>query len=264
MNLSEEQYYLIEAYLNNELSDADRQLFDDDLQADDELRAEVNRQRDLRLGLRALGIEAALNKARTQYNATLERSTEPTVKPLPTSRPLTDWRYWAAAAGVVLVLGVSYFTFQRSIDNPTDLAYADTSVPGQADVLLKEFPSETIPPANRQQWLDALRQYKASDYDKAIAGLKTLPTDRQSVHYKNYLLGLSYLANKQPTAAIPLLRQALRSPSRPLRQKAEWFLALAYVKNKQPEKARPTLKRISADRAHPFQSLAQQVLQKIN
>lgn len=270
MRLTEDQYELIEAYLTNELSDADRRSLETDLESDAELQNEVNRQRELRLGLRALGIQAALERARTQYNATLpadERNVN--VKPLPTQpsmgvRSLANWRYWAAAASVVVVLGVGYFTYRQSGNHPTDLAYADTSVPGQADQLTKEFPTGTLSPASRQQVLDALANFKAGRYDAVIEQLNTLPADRQTIHYKNYFLGLSHLANKQPTVAIPLLQKALETPSVPLQQKAEWFLALAYVKNDQPEKALPTLKRISTDKAHPFQSLAQRVLEKID
>ncbi len=269
MRLSEEQYELIEAYLTDELSEADRRSLEADMQTDAELRTEVERQRELRLGLRALGIQAALERVRAQYNATQrtgDSNVQSNAKPLltPTSavvRPLANWRYWAAAASVVL--GVGYFTYQQSGDRPADLAYADTSVPGQADQLTKEFPTGTLPPASRQQLLDALANYKAGRYDAVIKRLNTLPADRQTIHYKNYFLGLSHLANQQPTVAIPLLQKALAAPSPLLRQKAEWFLALAYVKNNQTEKALPTLKRISTDKAHPFQSLAQRVLQKI-
>ena len=112
--------------------------------------------------------------------------------------------------------------------------------------------------------MDALTSYKAGKYDQVIERLKTLPADRQTVHYKNYFMGLSYLANRQPTQAIPVLNKAFATPSAPLRQKVEWCLALAYVKNGQNEKALPILNRISTNKAHPFQSLAQRVLRKIS
>ncbi|CCH54149.1 hypothetical protein BN8_03293 [Fibrisoma limi BUZ 3] len=264
MRLSEEQYELIEAYLNNELSAADRTSFENELQADSELMAEVTLQRDLRLGFRAIGISQALDKARAQYNANRRVEAvpaDPSSKPMPVTRPLSTWQYWAAAASVVVVLGVGYFVFQQTTEQPTDLAYNETFVP--VDELTKEFP-RGLAPNTRQQFLDILKEYEAGNYSTAIDQLKTLPADRQTVHYRNFFLGLSYLANKQPTEAIPLLQKALATPSVALRQKAEWFLALAYVKNGQKEKALPTLKRISADKAHPFNLLAQRVLQKIN
>ncbi|AUD04918.1 hypothetical protein [Spirosoma pollinicola] len=263
MNLSEEQYEIIEAYLTNELSATDRALFEKDMQADAELRAEVDRQRNIRLGLRALGIERALERAKAQYEATtapLESLTEKRT----IVRPLSNWRYWAAAASVVLALGVGYYSYQQTGNNQADMAYADISSPDPSTDLLKDFPSGKVSPSVRTEFLDAMRNYKAGKYDKVIEQLTTLPANKQTRYYKDYFLGLSYLANKQPTKAIPLLIEAQAAPSRQLRQKAEWFLALAYVKNEQKEKALPMLKRISTDKAHPFNSLAQRVLQKID
>ncbi|MVM28709.1 hypothetical protein GO755_01600 [Spirosoma sp. HMF4905] len=259
MNLSEEQYEVIEAYLTNELSVADQALFESDMLADAELRAEVDRQRDIRLGLRALGIERALERAKLQYKTTGATSEEiPDTKAI--IQPLLNWRYWTAAASVILVLALGYYTYQQTNDRQADIAYTETSTP---DELMKDFPSGTFSPNVHTQLLDALAKYKSGKYDQVIAQLTTLPADKQTIHYKNYFLGLSYLANKQPTEAIPLLSKALTAPSTKIRQKSEWFLSLAYVKNDQKEKALPILKTISTDKANPFQSLAKQVLQKI-
>lgn len=265
MRLTEEQYELIEAYLKNELSVSDRTSFETELRADADLLAEVNRQRDLRLGLRAIGIERALERARTQYRTTL---TTPASAPEPARtawqptvvRSLSTWHYWAVAASVVLILGVGLYAYQQTAGSRADIAYADT----MPDELTKGFPSDSISSDVRSRFMDALTSYKAGKYDQVIERLKTLPADRQTVFYKEYFLGLSYLANKQPAEAIPILNRALATSSAPLRQKVEWCLALAYVKNEQNEQALPILTRISTDKAHPFQSLAQRVLQKIS
>lgn len=257
MKLTEEQYELIEAYLKNELSVPDRALFEADMQADAELKTEVNRQRELRLGLRAIGIEGALERAKAQYKmtASVAEIKQPTVV-----RSLPVWRYLAIAASIVVVMSIGYVTYRQTVGQRPDIAYADT----MPEELTKGFPSDNLPSEIRTQFIDALTNYKAGKYDEVIEQLKTLPADKQTVHYKNYLLGLSHLANRQPAIAIPLLKQSLATPSVALHQKAEWSLALAYVKNNQNEKALPILKRISADRANPFQSLAQRVLRKIS
>ena len=259
MRLTEEQYELLEAYLNNELSASDRALFEADVRADADLQAEVGQQRDLRLGLRAMGIERTLERVRTQYKAAppepARADWQPTVV-----RPLSTWRYWAVAASVVLVLGLGFYAYQQTTGSRADIAYADTL----PDELIKGFPAESLSPEIRTQFLNALTSYRAGKYDQVIERLKTLPADKETTYYKDYFLGLSYVANGQPTEAIPLLSGALTTPSAPLRQKVEWCLALAYVKNGQNDQALPILKRISTDQAHPFQSLAQRVLQKIS
>lgn len=263
MKLTEEQFELIEAYLKNELSALDRASFEQDLAADAELRAEVNHQRDFRLGLRALGIQRALEQASSQYNASAGTTTR-VLESTTVVRPLSMWRYWAAAASVAVMLGVGYYAYQQTAGRQADIAYAESAPSDTDGEWLRSFPSRTVSTQTRTQLLGAFRNYKAGKYDDVIQQLKTLPADKKTVYYKNYLLGLSHLANKQPTVAIPLLRQAQTAPVLQIRQKAEWFLALAYVKNDQKERALPILKRISTDKAHPFHTLAQRVLRKIN
>lgn len=269
MNLSENQFELIEAYLANQLSPTDRASFETDIAGDAGFRAEVNRQRDLRLGLRGLGIERALARAKAQVeqiNSTVEDTPLTDSVPInqPIIRSLNTWRYWAAAASVVLLLGVGYYAYQQSGSRQAEIAYADTFSPTSSDQLLKEFPTGSLPPSAQAQLLNALTNYRAGNYDKVIAQLKRLPADKQTIYYKNYFLGLSYLANNQPGNAIPLLKQARTAPSSAIRQKSDWFLTLAYVKNGQTKKALPMLKQISIDKANPFHSLAQQVLQKVS
>ncbi len=268
MNLSEEQYDIIDAYLTNELSADDRASFEGDIQSDVELRAEVERQRNLRFGLRALGIERALVSAKANYQATVSSEAASsemesiTVRPL--VRPLTTWRYWAAAASIVLLLGTGYYFFQQQVAQRDAIAYAESVGPAASDQAMKGFPTNAFPVDARPQLLDAFRNYRAGKYDRVIDQLKTLPTDKQTIYYKNYFLGLTYLANRQPDEALPFLSSARTAPALALRQKATWFLALAYVKDGQKNKALPMLKQISTDKANPFNALAQRVLQKIN
>ena len=268
MNLSEEQYDIIEAYLTNELSANDRASFEGDIQSDAELRAEVERQRNLRLGLRALGIERTLLSAKAHYQATASpegaspEMESATVRPL--ARPLNTWRYWAAAASIVLLLGVGYYFFRQQVVQGDEIAYAESFGPASSDQAMKDFPTNAFPLTARPQLLDAFRNYRAGNYDRVIDQLKTLPTDKQTTYYKDYFLGLSYLANRQPAEALPLLNSARMAPGLALRQKATWFLALAYVKDGQKNKALPMLKQISTDKANPFNDLAKRVLQKID
>ncbi|MFD1145439.1 anti-sigma factor family protein [Larkinella insperata] len=262
MKLSENQFDLIEAYLNNELSAMDRASFENDIQTDPELSAEVSRQREFRLGLRALGIQKKLEQARSAYKSSLATD-HPAPKRAARVQPFFKWQSWAAAASVILVLGVGYYAYEQTASRQADLAFAETVSANTNDDLLKSFPTEGVSSQTRATFLEAINQYKAGKYDRAIEQLKVLPADKKTVAYKNYLLGLSYLANKQSGRAIPLLIKAQQTTSIELHTKAEWFLTLAYVKNNQKERALPLLKRISLNKAHPFQSLAQRVLTKI-
>lgn len=263
MRLSEEQYELIEAYLTNELSEKDKAAFESDMRADAELASEVDRQRELRLGLRALGIERALQRAEADYKASVA-SDSPDINSPVSIRPLLNWRYWAVAASVAILLSIGYYSYQARTDREAELAYNEAFASESGDELLKGFRRGSRSKTADKQLLDALTKYKAGKYDQVIEQLITMPVDKQTIYYKNYLLGLSYLANNQALESISPLKMAIQAPDATIRQKAEWFLALAYVKSNENELAQPILAKISNDDANPFHSLAQKVLQKIN
>ncbi|GAB3920787.1 hypothetical protein [Larkinella terrae] len=262
MRLTEDQYELIEAYLKNELSATDRSTFEADIQADAQLRTEIERQRNLRLGLRAIGITHALDQARIQYKTSL-LAAKSSPKRSTIFQSFPAWTYWAAAASIAVVVGFGYLVYQGNASWQADLAYYETFRSDANADLLKGFPAENVSSETKVTFLDAFKNYKAGNYDAVIERLKNLPLDKQTVHYKDFLLGLSYLSNDQPVEAVPLLTKAQQTPSPELRQKAVWFLALAYVKMNEKEQAIPILKQISADKMNPFQSLAQKVLRKI-
>ena len=264
MTPSQEQAELIEAYLANELSAVDMQTFEQDMAADPDLQAEVATYRQLRLGLKALAIEERLQRARQQVQANAEKAdqlidSQVPVKKLPvkSSRSGTSWTHWAAAASVVLGLGLGLYIYQQQ--TLPELAYADTAT---ADQLTKSLPA-TLLPTDRHRLLDAIRGYKAGQYDAVIEELKIPPADRQTAFYQDYFLGLSYLASKQYDKAVAPLKTALGTSSVLLRQKANWFLALAYLKNKQPARAISILNTIRADTTHPYHDLAGKVYEKV-
>lgn len=273
MKLTEQQYELIEAYLNDELSAIDRAAFEVDLDENTDLQAEMQIQRDLRLGFQTLAIEQKLKQAhkRWQANKVIQQPEKGHQTPLEQSpvgqqtviRRLGGFNYWWAAASVVLIIGVSLFLYrQNKLVLANELAYNEVYRPDLSTDLTKEFPV-TMKPDERARLLELIKGYNAGRYDTVISQLKRLPEDRQTVHYKNYFLGLSYLANKQPTTAIPYLITALQTHSVTLHQKAEWFLALAYLKANNKAKALPMLQRISDTSNHPFKALAKQVLSRV-
>lgn len=263
MTLSQEQVELIEAYLTNELSAADRQAFEQDITDDPAMQAELQTQRDMRLGLQALAIEQRLQRARQRMaeqampkSKAIDNQLYAPIKPLVVTKQAPRWGYWAAAASVVIGLGLSIYWYQHQ---PTqELAYLDSAT---TDQLTKSLPAD-LRPSDRQRIIDAIRGYKAGQYDKVVEQLRIPTADRRTVYYQQYFLGLGLLARKQYADAIAPLEAAQASPSLLLRQKASWFLAVAYLKNDDKEKALPILDTIRTDKAHPYHTLAKQVYLK--
>lgn len=268
MNLTHQQYELIEAYLNGELSEIDQTTFEIDLSRDAELRAEVETQRELRLGFQALAIEKQLILARQRWQQTNQSEQTVTDQQIPFGQTINTRRWgrlsvWSAAASVVLVLGFSVWVYlQNNQQSATDIAFNEAYKPDDSQVLTKDFPI-TLPATDQANLQVILNQYKAGKYADVIKQLETLPTEKQTVPYKNYFLGLSLLANKQPDKAIPYLQTALSDSKGKLAQKSEWFLALAYLKTGDKTEAGKRLSVIAANPNHPFQALARQVMGKL-
>ncbi|CCH02186.1 hypothetical protein FAES_4186 [Fibrella aestuarina BUZ 2] len=259
---SQAQFELIEAYLNQELSPADRQSFEQAMASDDALQADVRLHRSLRMGLHGLAVEQRVKQAHERYKARPDdEATSPTAEPTPLLAPRQSagWGRWAAAASVVLGLGVGYYFLQQPAE-PTSLAYAEQSLRQNDDQLTKSLPAH-LAPTERRQLLTAIEAYKTGRYDAVIDQLAIPAQDRQTEPYRHYFLGLTYLAKQQPTAAIAPLQEAVSQSTGALRQKADWFLALAYLKSEQSDLARPILNRISLDSTHPYHSLAEQLTQ---
>ncbi|MEZ0612053.1 hypothetical protein ACAW74_26320 [Fibrella sp. WM1] len=259
---SQAQFELIEAYLNQELSPTDRQSFEQEMASDDALQADVSLHRSLRLGLHGLAVEQRVRLAHERYKARPEQPESVAAEPTPVLAPRwgANWGRWAAAASVVLGLGIGFYFLQQPAE-PASLAYAEQSLRQNDEQLTKSLPAH-LAPTERRQLLTAIEAYKTGRYDAVIDQLAIPAQDRQTEPYRHYFLGLTYLAKQQPAAAIAPLQEAVGTSTGALRQKADWFLALAYLKNEQPELASPILNRISLDTAHPYHTLAEQLTQQ--
>jgi hypothetical protein len=256
--LSPDQFELIEAYLNKQLSPIDRQSFEQELTTDDSLRRHVDTYRTLRLGLKQMAVEQQVRLAHERYQARPDlaegESPAAVVHPLAAARTQPGWVRWAAAASVVVALGMGVYWYQHN-QRAELLSFAETGLYQQDDQLTKGLPANLSAP-DQQQLTAAIRDYKAGHYDAVIDRLRIPSADRASEPYRRYFLGLSYLANKQPAEAIRPLQDAVGSATGVLHQKADWFLALAYLENKQPTLSQPILARVRADSSHPYRSIA--------
>lgn len=263
MKLTEAQYELIEAYLNGELSPSDQASFEQDMALDTALADAVALQREVVSSFRAIGLERKLQQAHARWQATQESEPEAVIRPMPQStRRSVNRVYWLAAASVMLVISLSIWLYRsQQTERNTSLAFNEAYQSDRSGDLSKNF-SADMQPRQQARFQSIYRQYQSGNYDAVIRELKTLPADQQTIHYRNYMLGLSYLAKKEPAKAVPYLTAALKTPTQTLHQKSEWFLALAYLQNGERDKAREALQRIAGLDSHPYHGLAAKVLLK--
>jgi len=132
--MNNEQFDRIEAYLQNTLSEAEKQSFEVDLETDDTLRAEMEIQEKWRLGLRALAIEKQLLNAKERAN----RSTK-----VPIIRKISTFQVWSMAASIVLVLGLGWWIWQMNSTSETD-QLAALAEQEMTDVRYKAMPLDSL------------------------------------------------------------------------------------------------------------------------
>lgn len=140
----------------------------------------------------------------------------------------------------------------------------------------KNFRPDNIPDEAGVQLQEPLQEYKAGNYENAIAALDEVNpelTSRGSLYEKKLLIfhthyykALSYMATNACERAIPELEKAvLNSPDILSKSKANWYLALAHLNVGDVEKADSLLNTISADgKAGEYKNRALALKKQIN
>ncbi len=144
-----EQFDRIEAFLQGTLSEAEKRAFEQTLAVDETLRSEVEMQRNLRVGLRAVAIGKQVLEARNRSPAH--------AKPTIVKKLGTNWQSWKWAASLILMLGAGWLAWQAN------RPMADAQLKGLAeqemsDVRYKSMPFDSLEIITRKADSAATRQ----------------------------------------------------------------------------------------------------------
>jgi tetratricopeptide (TPR) repeat protein len=105
--------------------------------------------------------------------------------------------------------------------------------------------------------------YNGASYAEAITHfnkiLSTADIDASQYEEISYLLGISYLANKQAGQAIPIFERLIREETS-RKGDSQWYLALALLKEKQVEKGSQLLHTIAEQPHHQKLKKAKELL----
>jgi hypothetical protein len=105
--------------------------------------------------------------------------------------------------------------------------------------------------------------YNRASYAEAITHfnkiLSTADVDALQYEEISYLLGISYLANKQAGQAIPIFERLIREETS-RKDESQWYLALALIKEKQVEKGSQLLHTIAEQPYHQKLKKAKELL----
>ncbi len=226
MKIDFEQFEIIEAYLDGELSGTDAMDFEYQMKLDVTLAEVVEEQRKIKIGLRAIAIKRHLAALQARKKATI---------------PI--WKkYWPMAASILVFAGLgiggaNYFYSLKQYG----LLYEENFKIDADNFTNKGFETDNYS-FNLIEFTDALKSLKENNFDEAIVTLNSIPNAPNSIYIKKYYLGLSYLSKSKTSLAIQYFKFASTSTNSALKERAKWFLALAYLKDRDKTLAIEVLK----------------------
>ncbi len=251
--MAQDLFIRIEDYLDNVLSPAERQAFEEQLRANPELAQTVAIVREAR---ERLVRQWANEPADTALIETLRQigqdyfKGEMAEQPKALSVQLFQRIWWAAAAVLVLLTAAWLFFLrppqhERLYAQYRDLPKASFAVRGADGIITAERAAEAF---NRKQYEEALlliREYLAQN-----------PEDVEA----RYFEGLSLLELSRSAEARAVLAQIEKVPA--WADEARWYVALSYLRENEMELCRQQLEQIPAESGRHAQ--AQQLLKRIS
>ena len=238
-----------EAYTDNVLPADQRQLLEQQLSDDANLRAELNEYQMFRHSIEAVTLKQQLERlhVRLDRQGTLDNRPQP----VPSAPPR---RFRLVRIGAVLLLLAGFGLYWMTRSTSAEQTFVAFYQPEPVARGLADCGPELTP---------GLQAYRAEAYRQALVDFGRLPAHQPCVLY---YWGLSHLAVGDAQQAIIELEQAVASQPEPAdltRQKADWYLALAYLKANRIDQARNQLQSISNQPSHPFQNIARKALDKL-
>lgn len=204
----------IERYLLNEMSEAEKEVFEAELQASAKLRQETDELRTLVLATEAGAFRQRLEETANAFHGK--------------AQPKQLWVAWwmGIAASVMLVVALGWW--YNSSQNKTDL-FAEHSLPD---------PGLPTPMSHnaRYDFYDAMVDYKAQKYELALSKWQALKNSDMAQDTLYFYLGSAHFALGQYDQAQDYFFTIMRMPATNYREKSAWYAALsAYRLNRKTQ-----------------------------
>ena len=227
---------LIQDYLEGKLEDKDLKDFENRLQQDPALAAEVQEFQDLELGLHGIGADQFKEEVK-QWEAAYRQTQQPAHK------VFSLRRYYAVAATIALFIVAGIYFLMPGTPG-MDQLYAQNYVPYEDMILDRSNASE-----GAQSFLVAgMEAYNQQQYAQAAENLQAYLREAPSQYGAALYLGIAQMELNQFDEAESNFDLALQDPR--FAQQAQWYRALLYLKSQQPEKAKAALQAIAQNPQH--------------
>ncbi|GAA4418841.1 hypothetical protein GCM10023187_52650 [Nibrella viscosa] len=301
MELDETIFDRIHRYLAGRMDEPERQQFVKQMELDEDLRTEVEIQRQIKAAYQISRNKTLLDEIHKELQHQGHLWQPPKLEPAnnqgeiavePVVRKI-NWGYIATAACVVLALGFGWYFYLQNDNSPTNevtkqepepnLPDTDAVIsPGLSSPEPIQPPAQTLPssqPRRKNQADTRYAQLFKENFKPTVRHNPEEPADKprfaapRSVMEARLripedtaaiLAGIQLLRQGKIRQAITRLQPATDCALPDWQANAQWFLALAYLRNNQPAKARPLLQRLTAEPTELYQSQAQRLLTNLD
>ncbi len=220
---NEEQTILIEKYLDRELSEQEREQFEQNLKTDKELARELKLHQAIRetIGDEEMAdLTNKLNKITNDYHKkeTIHRKIKQLVI------------YTSGAALIIFLITIisicnKSYTNEELFDQHYEHYDAGTRTRGKEKNTTEIF-------------TNALRTYDNGQYTQAIEQFKQIPETSIYFTPKEFYTALSFMELKNYTEAIKHFEMAVKDEQNVYHDNAVWYCGLCYLKTNQTQKAK--------------------------
>jgi tetratricopeptide (TPR) repeat protein len=242
--------HLISKYLDGEMDPIEATGFEESLEKDPELKAEVDLYREVDEAIadtEALELRSQLDEIHEELTPQLEKMTRKSAK-----RVL---RYAVAASIAVIISLGTYSLFFKKVNNNKLV----TEFYKPYDVTLVNRSANTnITPLMRE----ALYKYENKEYQEAIGLFKSILEINPDMTASYLYSGISHLELEEYRKAENSLKAVLRHNDNLYMEQADWYLGMVYLMNEEKEKARVQFHKIEQAEGY-YQERASKILRKL-
>ena len=226
--------YFIERYNAGDMSDAEKEWFQKELEGNEKLRNEVILRKRTDVILKDKNVMSLRNKL-----AEIEKQRKK-IQPEKVSRQTVYTRYAAVFAGLILIGSITLFSGKTL----------------NSEKIMKQYYKAYEPPTSQRSvqsiadpdFTLALEFYNTHDYEKAAIlfnkVLETKPNDMQIVLLK----GVSNFEEKKYPEAKQSFGKVIEDKDNLYIDQAQWYLALCYLNTNETEKAKQLFRIIETER----------------
>lgn len=238
----EKDYQKIEQYLWGDMTEAEKKAFEQEMSQNPHLRKEVRFYHDLKWAFKNQALLDLNEKLKNIPSDVSDHQTDDERAPSSSSM-IKKWGWGASFVILALLVGGLWWLSMNKQASHLRLA----------NQYLEPFESVFNLPSGTQNPLsEGINAYNSGRFEAAIDQLEPFSNTSDVKLY----LSVSYLMERQPENAIPLLNDLISQSDPVLQPAARWYLALAFLMQNRVEEAFSLLRQLTENENYASSSRA--------